>query len=134
MAGLTDPQRAFIRDNPFYAVLTTLREDGSPHSTVVWATERDGKVLINTTFGRAKARHLERDPRASVVVLDASDGYRWISVSGPVELTTDGADEDIDRLSWKYDGHAFRPLAEGEVRVTGLLTPEHVTATGVEPS
>ena len=131
MARLTDAQRAFIRHNPFYAVLTTLREDGSPHSTVVWATEEDGKVLINTALRRAKARHLEADPRASVVVLDASDGYRWVSVSGPVELTTEGADEAIDRLSWKYDGHAFRPIGEGEVRVTGLLTPEHVTAAGV---
>jgi PPOX class probable F420-dependent enzyme len=133
MAMLSDAQRAFIRDNPFYAVLTTLRADGSPHSTVIWATERDGKVLINTTFGRAKAHNLERDPRASVVVLDASDGYRWVSVSGPVELTTDGANEDIDRLSWEYDGHAFRELAEGEVRVTGLVTPEYVTAAGVDP-
>ena len=131
MATLTDAQRAFVRDNPFYAVLTTLREDGSPHSTVVWATEEDGKLLVNTALGRAKARHLEADPRASVVVLDASDGYRWVSVSGRIELTTDGADEAIDRLSWKYDGHAFRPLGEDEVRVTGLLTPEHVTATGV---
>jgi PPOX class probable F420-dependent enzyme len=131
MARLTDAQRAFIRDNPYYAIVTTLRADGSPHSTVAWATEEDGKVLINTAFPRTKARNLERDPRASVVVLDGEDGYRWVSVSGPVALTTDGANEDIERLSWKYDGHAFRPLGEGEIRVTARVTPEYVTAEGV---
>jgi PPOX class probable F420-dependent enzyme len=131
MARLTDAQRAFIRDNPYYAVVTTLRPDGSPHSTVAWATEEDGNVLINTTFRRTKARNLERDSRASVVVFDGEDGYRWVSVSGPVALTTAGANEDIERLSWKYDGHAFRPLGEGEVRVTARVTPEYVTAEGV---
>jgi PPOX class probable F420-dependent enzyme len=131
MAELTDAQRAFIRDNAYYAVVTTLRADGSPHSTVAWATEEDGEVLINTAFRRAKARNLERDPRASVVVLDAQDGYRWVAVSGPVALTTEGANEDIERLSWKYDGHAFRPLGEGEVRVTARVSPEHVTSEGL---
>ena len=131
MARLTDAQRAFIRDNPYYAVVTTLRPDGSPHSTVAWATEEDGNVLINTTFRRTKARNLERDPRASVVVFDGEDGYRWVSVSGPVALTTEGANDDIESLSWKYDGHAFRPLAEGEIRVTARVAPEHVTAEGV---
>ncbi len=126
MASLTDEQRAFIRDNPYYAVVTTMREDGSPHSTVAWATEEDGKVLINTTTRRAKGRQLARDPRVSVVVL-APDGYHWIAVSGTAELTTDGANEDIDRLSWKYDDKAFRALGEGEVRVTARITPEQIT-------
>jgi len=35
MPKLTEAQRAFIRD-PNYAVMTTLRADGSPHSTVIW--------------------------------------------------------------------------------------------------
>jgi PPOX class probable F420-dependent enzyme len=131
MAMLTEAQCAFIRENPYYGVVTTLRADGSPHSTVIWVDEEDGKVLFNTAAHRAKPRELERDPRASVVVLDAADGYRWVAVSGPVTLTTDGANDDIERLSRKYDGHAFRPLAEGEVRVTARLTPEKVQGYGV---
>ncbi len=131
MAKLTDAQRAFIRDNPYYAVVTTLREDGSPHSTVTWVTEEDGDVIFNTAYPRAKPRHLERDPRASVTVVDSEDAYRWISISGPAELTTDGANDVIEQLSWKYDGHAFRPLDEGEVRVTARVSPAQITAYGV---
>jgi PPOX class probable F420-dependent enzyme len=130
VAELTDAQRAFIRDNAYYAVLTTLREDGSPHSSIVWVTEENGTVLVNTVERRVKGRNLARDPRASVVVF-APDGYHWIAVDGRVELTTDGAMDDIDTLSRKYDGEPFRALAEGEVRVTGRLKPEHITTYGL---
>jgi PPOX class probable F420-dependent enzyme len=130
VAELTEAQRAFIRDNAYYAVLTTLRADGSPHSSVVWVTEEDGKVLLNTVERRVKGRNLARDPRASVVVF-APDGYHWIAVDGRVELTTEGAMDDIDGLSQKYDGQPFRELQEGEVRVTARLTPEHITTYGL---
>ncbi len=126
---LTETQRAFIRE-PNYAVATTLRADGSPHSTVVWVDEEDGKILFNTTLHRAKYRELENDPRASVVVM-APDGYHWVAASGPVTLTTEGALDDIERLSWKYDGQAFRGLRDGEVRVTARLEPEQVTGYDV---
>jgi len=130
MAGLTDTQRAFIRDNAYYGVVTTLRSDGSPHSTVIWVDEEDGKILFNTALHRAKWRELDGDARASVVVL-APDGYHWVAASGPVTLTTEGAMDDIERLSHKYDGHPFRPLREGEVRVSARLNPVHVTGYDV---
>jgi PPOX class probable F420-dependent enzyme len=129
VAKLTDAQRVFIRE-PNYGVVTTLRADGSPHSTVVWVDEEEGKILFNTTLHRAKFRDLDNDPRASVVVV-APDGYHWVSVSGPVTLTTEGALDDIERLSWKYDGVGFRTLGEGEVRVTVRLDPEQVTTYNV---
>ena len=129
MAKLTEAQRAFIRE-PNYAVVTTLRADGSPHSTVTWVDEEDGRILFNTTLHRAKFRELDNDPRVSVAVV-AADGYHWVAASGTVTLTTDGALDDIERLSWKYDGHPFRPLREGEVRVTARLDPDHVTGYDV---
>jgi PPOX class probable F420-dependent enzyme len=129
MAELTEAQRAFIRE-PNYAVMTTLRADGSPHSTVIWVDEEDGKILFNTAMHRAKWRELDRDPRAAVMVV-APDGYHWVSVSGRVTMTTDGAMDDIERLSQKYDGHSFRPLGEREVRISGRLDPKHVTGYDV---
>jgi len=126
MAKLTEAQRAFIRDNAFYAVVTALREDGSPHSTVVWVDEEDGKILFNTAYPRAKPRELEHDPRASILVLDPANGYRWLAVSGSVELTTRGAIEDIERLSHKYDRRPYEGHNDRETRVTARLTPEKV--------
>jgi PPOX class probable F420-dependent enzyme len=131
MAKLTDAQRAFIRDNKFYAVATTIRADGSPHSTVVWVDEENGKILFNTAYPRAKTKHLDRDPRASVTVIDPNDGYRWIAVSGPVELSTETGNAGIDRLSQKYEGHEYRHHRAGETRVSVWLTPDRITSVGM---
>jgi PPOX class probable F420-dependent enzyme len=125
---LTESQLEFF-DGTNFGVVTTLRSDGSPQSTVVWI-ERDGdSVSFNTAHGRAKPGNLERDARVSVLV-SAPDFYHWVAVDGRAELTTDGAEEQIDRLSRKYDGKPWG-YVEGQRRVRVRVTPEHVTAYGV---
>lgn len=125
MPTLNEAQKRFLAQ-PYAAIATTLRHDGSPHSTVVWVEERDGCVEFNTAHGRVKPRNLERDPRASVLVLDPEDMYRWLSVSGPAELSDEGAAEQIDRLSLKYRGE---PVYSGprDDRVTVRVRPERIT-------
>jgi PPOX class probable F420-dependent enzyme len=127
--SFTASQLAFF-DEAHYGVVTTLRPDGSPHSTMVWV-ERDGETVgFNTAYGRAKPSNLERDPRLSVLVT-APDFYHWVSVSGRAELTADGAEEQIDRLSRKYDGKPWEYVA-GQRRVRVRVVPEHVTAYDVD--
>ena len=41
MAKLDEKQTQFL-EQPFVGVVTTLREDGSPHNTVVWVDVDDG--------------------------------------------------------------------------------------------
>ena len=126
---LTESQLAFF-DQPNYGIVTTLRADGSPQSTMVWV-ERDGDaVSFNTAYGRRKPANLERDPRVSILVT-APDFYHWIAVDGRAELTTDGAEEQIDRLSRKYDGKPWS-YVEGQRRVKVRLVPERVTSYGVD--
>src|SRR5579859_7895250 len=101
MASLTEKQQQFLEE-PFVGVATTLRPDGSPHSTVVWVDVVDGIPSFNTAYGRVKPTNLQHDPRAALIVVDPSDAYRWLAVSGRAELTTDGADDQIDKLARKY--------------------------------
>ena len=132
MAALTAKQLEFL-ENPFVGVVTTLREDGSPHSTVVWVDVDDGIPTFNTAMGRKKPANLENDPRASLLVIDPQDAYKWVAVDGKAELTTDGADPHIDRLAKKYLGKDEYPYRrEGEQRVTVRITPEHVSASGLD--
>jgi PPOX class probable F420-dependent enzyme len=132
MAALTEKQLEFL-ENPFVGVVTTLREDGSPHSTVVWVDVDDGIPTFNTAMGRKKPANLENDPRASLLVIDPQDAYKWVAVDGKAELTTDGADPHIDRLAKKYLGKDEYPFRrEGEQRVTVRITPEHVSASGLD--
>jgi PPOX class probable F420-dependent enzyme len=135
VAKLTDEQRAFLRENPFPADVTTLRKDGSPHSTVVWIDEVDGEVWFNTAVGRAKERHIRHDPRVSVLVLDPSNQYRWVSLSGLATLQREGADEHIDKLAKKYLGQDRYPWHDpNQERIIVRIRPEWVDSTGVDGS
>jgi PPOX class probable F420-dependent enzyme len=133
VAQLSDAQRAFVQDNPFVGTVTTLRADGSPHSTVVWVDTDGDAVLFNTARGRAKERHILRDPRLSVAVVDPQDAFRWVAVTGTAELVDDGADDHIDRLAKKYlgaDSYPFRNAAEQRVIVR--ITVDRVDGIGID--
>ena len=131
MADLPQNYREFL-ENPYYAVVTTLRPDGSPHNTVVWVDLKDGDVAFNTSVGRAKERHLRNDPRVAVMVVNPANAYHWVSVSGTGELTTDGADAHIDALSNKYLGKDYPYRQPGEQRVTIRVRPDKIEGTGFD--
>lgn len=132
MAKLTDEQRAFLA-NPYVGTVTTLRSDGSPHNTIVWVDVDGDTVLFNTAEGRAKPRHLRRDPRVALTVVDPQDPFRWLSVSGTAELTRDGAAEHIDRLSKKYTGRdVYANHDPDHPRLKVTITPERIDATGFD--
>jgi PPOX class probable F420-dependent enzyme len=129
---LTDGQREFLA-NPFVGVITDLRPDGSPHSTIVWVDVDDAGVSFNTAHGRAKPTHIARDGRVALTVVDPQDPYRWLSVSGTATLIDDGADDQIDRLAKKYIGKDKYPFrAPGERRVTVRIALERLDGRGVD--
>ena len=133
MAQLDEKQRKFLDENPYVGIVTTLREDGSPHSTVVWVDVENGKVSFNTARGRVKEKNLKRDPRTSLLVIDPANPYKWVSVSGPVQLTEEGADPQIDKLAKKYIGKDEYPWRDpAETRVKVLIEPQKVSSSGFD--
>jgi PPOX class probable F420-dependent enzyme len=129
---VTDRQRAFL-ENPFVGVVTDLRPDGSPHSTVVWVDVDDEGVSFNTAWPRAKPRYLANDPRVSLVVIDPADPYRWISIDGTVTLSEEGANDQIDRLAKKYAGLDSYPWHKPEeTRVSVRITPTRIESRGID--
>jgi PPOX class probable F420-dependent enzyme len=132
MATLNDNARKFL-EQPFVGTVTTLRQDGSPHSTIVWVDTDTDEVSFNTAAGRAKEKHLRNDPRVSVLVVDPENTYKWVALSGTAEITTDGADEQIDKLAKKYLGKDEYPWRDpSEQRVKVRIRPDHVEATGLD--
>ena len=104
-ADLSDEVREFLSPARF-AIVASLDEDGSPRQAAVWyRLEDDGRILLNSRSGRRWCANLEREPRVSMAVLDAQDGYRWIGLTGEVdEVVTDveRAREDIVQLAHRY--------------------------------
>jgi PPOX class probable F420-dependent enzyme len=132
MATLTDQQRRFLQQ-PFVGEVTTLRDDGSPHTTVVWVDTDTDVVTFNTAVGRAKERYLRKDPRVSLIVVDPEDPYKWVALHGKAELTTNGADAQIDKLAKKYLGQDEYPWRKPEEqRITVRIHPERIEATGLD--
>ncbi len=110
MTQLTEKLEAFL-DKPNVAIFTTLRKDGSPHSTAVWYLYENGEVLVSVTDGRIKTKHLQRDPRMALAVASQSLPYLEVIFEGEAEITAEGADDLFRRLAIRYygeqDGNAY---------------------------
>lgn len=115
--------RVLLEPNP--AVITTLRKDGSAHSTLGWVDWDGEYVLLNTVVGRLKERHLRRDDRISVCVVDRNNTQRYLGVEGHAELTTEGAREQVNRMSLDYLGRDFI-FKPGMERIIIKFRPERV--------
>jgi PPOX class probable F420-dependent enzyme len=133
MAKLTEKQAELFRGKNWGTVVT-LRDDGSPHSTPVWIDTDGRNVIFNTAIGRAKERHLRKDPRAAVTVMPADDPQSgYVSVTGTAEITEEGANDHIDKLAKKYIGQDKYPyLQPGERRVVVTVKPDRVDSMGYE--
>lgn len=78
-------QDQFITDHR-WAVLTTLRADGHPVSSVV-AYARDADTLVVSTPGTTfKRSSLDRDARATLCILPNKEPFNFVSVEGRVDV------------------------------------------------
>ena len=111
-----------------FAQLATIMPDGSPQVTPVWC-EFDGKhVVVNSAKGRTKDLNMRRNPNVALSIQDPENPYRHLSLQGKVvEITENGADANIDKLSKKYTGKDVYPnRRSGEVRVIYRILPEKI--------
>jgi len=103
-----------------FAHLATVMPDGSPQVTPVWVDYDGTHILVNTAEGRQKPRQ--------------GSEYAFAQVRGRVvEITSEGAEEHIDRLAKKYIGQDRYPWRQpGEQRVIFKIAPEHVSSQMVD--
>jgi PPOX class probable F420-dependent enzyme len=96
-----------LLERPILAVLATRRRDETTMLSPVWF-EWDGDAVVIWTGGPedGKARHLAADPRTTVVIAESDLPYRGLEVTGRAELTGDGYDAAIRRISARYVGAA----------------------------
>ena len=127
MASLNDPPVQELLEQPNYAVVSTLNRDGSIHNTVVWISAEGDQVAVNSAIGRLWPTNLQRDPRVTVVVQEDGNPYNFVEIRGTATASTEDADEHIDALAKKYEGHDEYPYRKpGEQRIKFTIEPEHV--------
>ena len=126
MAQISDGPVKQLLDKPNHAVISTLNEDGSIHSAVVWVSAEGDGVAVNSAEGRKWPSNLDRDPTASVVVYDQGNPFEYVEVRGRASRA-DGADDHIDSLAQKYIGEDTYPFRQpGEERVKFVVQPDKV--------
>jgi len=122
---------ADILEKPAFAHLSTLMSDGSPHTAPVWIDADKGYLVVNSAEGRLKDRNVRRDPRVAISLTDPENPYRSLAIRGRVvKITSEGADEHIDRMAKKYMGVDSYPYRKPtEVRVLYYIEPEKISVT-----
>jgi len=78
---------AFLAE-PRNVIVAGIRKDGRPHLSPNWFYWDGQKFYVSTTRKRAKYTIFSRDPRAELVVDDAT-GHRYVEVPATVEIRED---------------------------------------------
>lgn len=81
-----DQVRAFVAANRRAVMATRRRSGGIQMSPVVVGLDDDGRAVVSTREGSAKAANIRRDPRTSLCVL--SDGFfgPWVRIDGEADV------------------------------------------------
>ena len=103
------PRLTSFLEEPLPTTIATTRRDGSVEMNPVWFEYRDGQIWLNGGHKRDWFKHLQRDPRITLSIIDPRNMFRWAAIQGKLAGTSvEGADAHIDRLSLRYTGHAYQ--------------------------
>lgn len=123
-----DPDVKTLATGKNFAAMTTLFEDGTPQTQVMWVDADDDNLLINTEVDRAKFQNVGVDPRTTVLIWDAENPYRYVEVRGKVVEVIRGqeARDHIDACAQRYVGRDYDPAAIGSERAILRIAPDRV--------
>lgn len=135
LAPISPKIRTFL-DTTRFATISTIDPDGAPRQAVVWYTVDGDEIVINSAVGRRWPSNLLRDPRIALSVIDAGDGYRWVGMTGTIEVVTDQptAQADIAAMARRYHAHEpeeaerlVHDQFEQQARISFRIRPASVT-------
>lgn len=107
MIGNAD-QDDFINRNK-WAVITSLRKDGSPSSSVVFFAREGDELIFSTTRDRLKAKTVAADPRVALCVLDEGAPFGYVTVEGPATIEDGDIVPSHIRINEAMRGGPFTP-------------------------
>jgi PPOX class probable F420-dependent enzyme len=129
---IPEPVKTFL-EKPNFAVLATQSHSGRVQATPVWFLYADGKILINTSAGRAKLRNMEANPRVALAIIDRENPYRYVQIQGRVvTFDKENGAKGIDTLSQRYTGklYTYPSNDSPKNRVSIHIAPERLDAHG----
>jgi PPOX class probable F420-dependent enzyme len=93
----SEAQRAFLEQH-FVCTVGTVGRDGDAYlSTTLYVLDGDD-IVLSTMGSRVKARHVERDGRASISVHGLEQPFPQVVISGPARVERDDIVELTNRI------------------------------------
>jgi PPOX class probable F420-dependent enzyme len=127
-----EDMNAFLA-RPIIARIATVRANGSPQIVPMWFFYEDGVMYMSTRTHAAKVKHLQKNPRAAVVVdeMVAPMKNKVVTIEGTVEVLTTDVKETTTKIYHKYVGveGSTSPQAQQSIntpRVILKITPKKI--------
>ncbi|HEX3245467.1 MAG TPA: pyridoxamine 5'-phosphate oxidase family protein [Chloroflexota bacterium] len=103
MAKAIGPELRKFFSEKLPAIITTINESGQPEMTPIWYEFADDKIRFNGTATRKWLKRMEQSGRATFMVIDPNNMWRWAQVYGNVVNAQDDQGGDhINSLSHRY--------------------------------
>src|SRR5213592_1925145 len=80
MALQIGPRLQAFFDEPLPIIMGTTRRDGTVQMHPLWYEYSDGLIVLNGRPARDWFKHLQRDGRASLLLIDSSRMFRWANI------------------------------------------------------
>jgi PPOX class probable F420-dependent enzyme len=113
---------ADLLEAPLVAILATRRPDDTTLLSPVWFEWRDGGFNVwAAASDKGKVRHIERDPRVSIVVANSDWPYKGIEVRGEARLSEDGFFDILGRTARRYFGDEAGSAFAASYTAPGLV-------------
>lgn len=110
---------------PIPAIMSTTRRDGSVETNPVWFEYNEGRIWVNGGTNRIWFKHLQRDPRVTLLFIDPKNMFRWSSIEGRmVNWADDPGGDHINHLSHRYFGRDYQNPRTGRIKIE--IEPQHV--------
>ena len=109
-----------LLEEPIVSFITTLRPDGSPHTSPVWHKAVSGNLVVVSDTDSVKVRNIHNDQRVSLVVAANRSPQPWVQVNGLASITSpENINHTVSDLAYHYMGPKDAP---GYVRdILGLI-------------
>lgn len=102
--GLAPEQLGGLLEEVRLATVATFRKDGSVLLSPIWYIWEDVGFTIGMAAGDGKLKHLERDPRMTIVISENEFPYRGFEMRGTARLLDVQYGPEIRRIATRYVG------------------------------
>ncbi|MFT7652225.1 MAG: PPOX class probable F420-dependent enzyme [Candidatus Azotimanducaceae bacterium] len=117
-----------------WAVLTTMRGNGQPSSSVVAYARDEDHLIISTPGTTLKRRTIERNQQVTLCVISNSEPFNFVTIEATAVVETDNLLENTRRVfaniadaGWEEPANLPTWL-ESQQRVILKISPQRVSA------